>query len=162
MTIGQKLLALLATYKTKVIPLPSLAFKPHSSYGIITSQIFLICVSLAAQPTLKYLKLYKWKKLDARSHHYIFIGYGVDQGVKGYRLYDPSTKKISFNRNVTFDEETILGALTSTPHQDNSQPLLPTPTSPALPKVIDHFEDFLSSPTMFFQFIDLYQSYLQP
>lgn len=33
-----------------------------------------------------------------------------------------------------------------TPHQDTSQPLLPTPTSSALPEVIDHTKDFLSSP----------------
>ena len=41
-------------------------------------------------------------KLDFKSRNAILVGYG--DNVKGYRLYDPSTKKIFYSRDVIFDE----------------------------------------------------------
>jgi hypothetical protein len=43
------------------------------------------------------------KKLDDRSHPMIFVGY--EQGTKGYRVYDPSTRRVHVSRDVVFDEQ---------------------------------------------------------
>ena len=45
----------------------------------------------------------KRSKLDDKSEKYIFIGY--DTNSKGYKLYNPSTKKTIISRDVIFDEE---------------------------------------------------------
>ncbi|KAG7565068.1 Zinc finger CCHC-type superfamily [Arabidopsis suecica] len=45
----------------------------------------------------------KRSKLDDKSEKYIFIGY--DNNSKGYKLYNPDTKKTIISRNVVFDEE---------------------------------------------------------
>ena len=45
----------------------------------------------------------KRSKLDDKSEKYIFIGY--DANSKGYKLYNPNTKKRIISRNVIFDEE---------------------------------------------------------
>jgi len=42
-------------------------------------------------------------KFDVKSEPRIFIGYC--DNVKGYKLLDPVTKKISISRNVIFDEK---------------------------------------------------------
>ena len=42
-------------------------------------------------------------KLDDKSEAFIFIGY--DSNSKGYKLYNPNTKKIVISRDVEFDEE---------------------------------------------------------
>ncbi|KAJ1704767.1 hypothetical protein LUZ63_004546 [Rhynchospora breviuscula] len=42
------------------------------------------------------------RKLDQKSEKCIFIGYCIQS--KGYRLYNPETKKIIVSRNVMFDE----------------------------------------------------------
>ncbi|BBH04613.1 multidrug resistance-associated protein 9 [Prunus dulcis] len=42
-------------------------------------------------------------KLEENSHKCIFVGYGLCE--KGYRLYDPKTRKIILSRDVYFDEE---------------------------------------------------------
>ncbi|KAI5348859.1 hypothetical protein L3X38_001746 [Prunus dulcis] len=42
-------------------------------------------------------------KLEENSHKCIFVGYGLCE--KGYRLYDPKTRKIVLSRDVYFDEE---------------------------------------------------------
>ena len=44
-------------------------------------------------------------KLDDMSEKYVFIGY--DLSSKGYKLYNPSTKKVIVSRDVEFDEEGI-------------------------------------------------------
>jgi Integrase core domain len=43
------------------------------------------------------------RKLAARSSPMVFIGY--ESGSKAYRVYDPSTKKVSITRDVIFEEE---------------------------------------------------------
>ncbi|KAK2456950.1 putative mitochondrial protein [Trifolium repens] len=45
----------------------------------------------------------KRSKLDDKSEKYIFIGY--DNNSKGYKLYNPDTRKTVISRNVVFDEE---------------------------------------------------------
>lgn len=45
----------------------------------------------------------KRSKLDDKSDKYIFIGY--DSSTKGYKLYNPNTKKTILSRDVIFDEE---------------------------------------------------------
>ncbi|KAL0550376.1 hypothetical protein IC582_014885 [Cucumis melo] len=42
-------------------------------------------------------------KLDDRSEKYVFVGY--DASSKGYKLYNPVTKKMIVSRDVVFDEE---------------------------------------------------------
>ena len=44
-------------------------------------------------------------KLDPKSKRYIFVGYG--DGIKGYRLWDPTTHKIIINRDVKFNESSL-------------------------------------------------------
>ena len=47
----------------------------------------------------------KREKLDNKSKKYIFIGYSSE--IKGYRLYDPLTKKLEINRDIIFNEQNI-------------------------------------------------------
>ena len=45
-------------------------------------------------------------KLDPKAKCYVFVGY--DYAVKGYRLWDPTLRKIVISRDVTFDESSLL------------------------------------------------------
>jgi hypothetical protein len=45
-------------------------------------------------------------KLDPRSKRYVFVGYG--DGVKGYRLWDPTTHELIIRRYVVFDESSLI------------------------------------------------------
>ena len=57
-------------------------------------------------------------KLDAKSRHCIFIGYGEDEF--GYRFYDPIEKKLVRSRDVKFmEDQTIDKMEKSTPKEDN-------------------------------------------
>ena len=49
----------------------------------------------------------KRQKLDAKSTRHIFLGYSGTQ--KGYRLYDPKSKKVTISRDVKFDESSFGG-----------------------------------------------------
>ena len=45
-------------------------------------------------------------KLDLKSKKYVFVGYG--DGVKGYKSWDPIAYKIIINRDVVFDEMSLM------------------------------------------------------
>jgi hypothetical protein len=45
-------------------------------------------------------------KLDSKSKNLIFLVYG--DGIKGYRLWDPTSHKIIINRDVIFDESVFI------------------------------------------------------
>jgi len=45
-------------------------------------------------------------KLDAKSKYYVFVEY--DYVVKGYKLWDPTSRKIVISRDVTFDKSSLL------------------------------------------------------
>ena len=45
-------------------------------------------------------------KLDLKSRRLIFVGYG--DGIKGYRLWDRTAHKITINRDVIFDESSLI------------------------------------------------------
>ena len=47
----------------------------------------------------------KRKKLDAKSAKCVFVGY--PEGKKGYKLYDPSRRKMITSRDVIFAENTF-------------------------------------------------------
>jgi transposase InsO family protein len=68
------------------------------------------------KPTISHLRVFgsiaymhvpdqERSKLDDKSEKYVFIGY--DPSFKGYKLYNPSTKKVIVSRDVEFDEEGI-------------------------------------------------------
>jgi hypothetical protein len=45
-------------------------------------------------------------KLDPKQKRLIFVGYG--DGIKGYRLWDPTPHNITINRDVIFDESSLI------------------------------------------------------
>jgi transposase InsO family protein len=54
------------------------------------------CIAYVHVPNEKRLKL------DPKAMKWIFIGYSLEQ--KGYRCFNPSTRKLQMNRDVVFDE----------------------------------------------------------
>ena len=69
-----------------------------------------------AKPSVQHLNFFgslayvhipdsKRTKLDSKTIKCIFVGY--DSESKGYRLFDPQTKKIHKSRDVVFDETQI-------------------------------------------------------
>jgi hypothetical protein len=70
-------------------------------------------------PNLSYLRIFGspgyvhipdelHKKLDPKSRKGIFVGYGIQEGIKGYILYDKIKRKYFTSRHVTFNKENIL------------------------------------------------------
>ncbi|GBL61825.1 Retrovirus-related Pol polyprotein from transposon TNT 1-94 [Araneus ventricosus] len=58
------------------------------------------------------------RKLDPKSKKMIFIGYSS----MGYRVMDPVTRRITFSRNVRFDEKKIISdKLSATPNIENQE-----------------------------------------
>ncbi|GKA14724.1 retrovirus-related pol polyprotein from transposon TNT 1-94 [Tanacetum coccineum] len=66
------------------------------------------------KPTVSHLRIFgsiayvhvpsqRRSKLDNRSEKHVFVGY--DKQSKGYKLYNPVTKKVVVSRDVEFDEE---------------------------------------------------------
>lgn len=45
-------------------------------------------------------------KLEPRSKKGIFVGYG--DGIKGFRIWSPSERKVIMSRDVIFDEISLL------------------------------------------------------
>ena len=58
------------------------------------------CEAYALTPKIKC------SKLDPRSKKCIFVGY--DDVTKGYRLWDPTARKIVISRDVIFDESSLI------------------------------------------------------
>ncbi len=85
--------------------------KPHLSH----LQIF-------GCSTFAYIPDEKRKKLDAKAQPCIFLGYGDPLGVKGYCLYEPSTKRLFTSRDVIFLEDSLINT------NDSPQDSLTTPT----------------------------------
>nr|GEU39751.1 retrovirus-related Pol polyprotein from transposon TNT 1-94 [Tanacetum cinerariifolium] len=50
-----------------------------------------------------YVSSQRRSKLDDRSENHVFVGY--DKQSKGYKLYNPVTRKVVVSRDVEFDEE---------------------------------------------------------
>jgi hypothetical protein len=68
---------------------------------------------IGKKPNVSHLKVFgcityvhvhdeKRLKLDLKADKCIFIGYSLEQ--KGYRCFNPSTRKLQVNRDVVFDE----------------------------------------------------------
>ena len=49
----------------------------------------------------------KGKKLIINQLRLFSVGYGETHGIKGYRLFNPSARRILFSRNVDFEEDKI-------------------------------------------------------
>lgn len=58
-------------------------------------------------------------KLDPRAKKAIFVGF--NSGVKGYRLWCPSLKKLVISRDVTFDEASMLSRSNTKNYGDTIQ-----------------------------------------
>ena len=57
-------------------------------------------------PAYVHVQSGKRSKLDSKSRKCVFLGF--EKGVKGYRLWDPISKKTVTNRDVIFDEAFML------------------------------------------------------
>jgi len=77
----------------------------------------------------------KRKKLESKAKPWILVGYGDPLGIKGYHLYEPSTRQLFTSHDVIFYEESLLtreASLSST----QSSPLDPS----NFYQVMDSFE----------------------
>ena len=63
-------------------------------------------------PSYALVPLDTRSKLDNHAIRTKFVGYGEPHGYKGYRLYDPKSKRFLFSRRVIFDEDKLI----SNPH----------------------------------------------
>ena len=61
-------------------------------------------------------------KLDNKSENYVFIGY--DPSSKGYKLKNPSTRKLIVSQDVEFDEEVMRNWSTQEEEKYDFFPLL--------------------------------------
>ena len=57
----------------------------------------------------------KRQKLDPKSEKCILVGYSLEQ--KGYKCFDPSTRKVQVSRDVVFDELPSWYTFDSTPSE---------------------------------------------
>ena len=70
-------------------------------------------------PAYYLVESHKRTKLEAKSKKSIFIGY--QEGTKGYKLWDPTEKKVVISRNVTFDESELMKSVDQEAAKDESQ-----------------------------------------
>ncbi|MCO5582899.1 hypothetical protein L7F22_036801 [Adiantum nelumboides] len=59
-------------------------------------------------------------KLDPRAERCILVGYGEHFGVKTYRLYNRTTRRFVFSRDVVFNEDALLSTSITSPSRDFS------------------------------------------
>jgi len=81
----------------------------------------------------------KEDKLDPRAKKGVFIGF--KKSVKGYKIWDPKYKKFILNRDVTFDEASIVKPTNSQPVESEktkgiSQQVKSDATSPSLDRTV--------------------------
>ena len=57
-------------------------------------------------PAYVHIPSEEQSKLDMKSKQCVFLGYG--KGVKGYKFWDLTANKVVINRDVVFDENSIL------------------------------------------------------
>ena len=73
-------------------------------------------------------------KLSARAVQGVFVGYSTTQ--KGYRCYNPTSKRIFVTKDAFFDENTFF-FLTIPPSTVDSYPSLPTQDESATWRIED-------------------------
>ncbi|TXG74049.1 hypothetical protein EZV62_002628 [Acer yangbiense] len=83
-------------------------------------------------------------KLDPRAKKAIFVGFS--EGVKGFRLWNPESKKIILSRDVTFDESAMLKQIPQDTENENPNSLqqveFETPKkSEKVSPTVDHPDD---------------------
>jgi hypothetical protein len=61
----------------------------------------------------------KRKKLDPKAIPCWLVGYGEES--KGWRLYDPVSKKIIISRDVTFDEQLLISDFKDSTERNKSK-----------------------------------------
>ncbi|GBN62802.1 Retrovirus-related Pol polyprotein from transposon TNT 1-94 [Araneus ventricosus] len=99
--------------------IPCTSINDHTSYEL----------KYSAKPDLSKIRIFgcdahvkiadtQKRKLDPKSKKIIFIGYSS----MGYRVMDPVTRRITFSRNVRFDEKKIISdKLSATPNIENQE-----------------------------------------
>ena len=84
------------------------------------------------KPDLSYVRIFgsfayvhipdkKRQKLDPKSKKCILVGYSLEQ--KGYKCFNPSTRKVRVSRDVVFDESTSWYAPEMSPHDPSTTTL---------------------------------------
>ena len=78
---------------------------PHEKfYG---KKLDLSCVRIFNWIALVHILNEKLEKLDSKSKKCICVGYSLKQ--KGYKCFNPSTKKVRVSRDVVFDDILVYG-----------------------------------------------------
>ncbi|KAG8490001.1 hypothetical protein CXB51_016020 [Gossypium anomalum] len=104
--LGKEFWAEAVTYACHLINrLPSAAINKKTPMEMWTGKSATDYDSLHVFGSTAYYHV-KESKLDPIAKKSLFLG--ITDGVKGYRLWCPNTRKIVFSRDVTFDESTML------------------------------------------------------
>ena len=104
--LGKEFWAEAVTYACHLINrLPSAAINGKTPMEMWTGKSAIDYDSLHVFGSTAYYHV-KESKLDPRAKKALFLG--ITDGVKGYRLWCPDTRKIVFSRDVTFDESTMM------------------------------------------------------